>query len=135
MARFSKASIAQLSTCDHRLQLIANEAIKHFDFVVVEGHRGKEAQEEAFRKGNTKLHYPHGNHNATPSRAMDLAPYPIDWKEGELPHLRFAFMMGVIWTVAQQFGIKVRFGMDWNRNLDPRDESFIDLPHVELDEP
>ena len=135
MPKFSKASIAQLSTCDRRLQAIANEAIKHFDFVVVEGHRGKETQEKAFREGATQLHYPHGNHNATPSRAMDLAPYPIDWKEGEKPHLRFAFMMGVIWTVAQQFGIKVRFGMDWNRNLDPRDESFIDLPHVELDEP
>jgi len=36
---------------------------------------------------------------------------------------------------AQQLGVKVRFGMDWNRNFDPRDESFLDLPHVELDEP
>jgi peptidoglycan L-alanyl-D-glutamate endopeptidase CwlK len=134
MPSFGLASKAQLATCHPRLQLVLNEAIKYFDFMVVEGHRGKEAQNAAFKAGLSKLQWPNGNHNATPSRAADIAPYPVDWKEGEKPHLRFAFMMGVVLVCAKQLGVKIRFGMDWNRNLDPRDESFMDLPHVELDE-
>lgn len=135
MPVFGTASKAQLATCDHRLQLVLTEAIKYFDFVVVEGHRGEAAQNAAFKAGLSKLPWPKGNHNATPSRAADIAPYPVDWKDGEKPHIRFAFMMGVVLVCAKQLGIKVRFGFDWNRNLDPRDETFIDLPHVELDEP
>lgn len=134
MPSFGSASRAQLETCHPRLQRVLTEAIKYFDFTVVEGHRGKEAQNAAYAKGLSKLPWPLGNHNATPSNAADIAPYPVDWKEGEKPHLRFAFMMGVVWVCANQLGIKVRFGMDWNRNLDPRDETFIDMPHVELDE-
>jgi hypothetical protein len=117
------------------LQQVLTAAIADFDFVVVEGHRGKEAQNAAYAKGNSQLPWPKGNHNALPSRAADLAPYPVDWGEGEKPHLRFAFMMGVIHAHARRLGIKVRFGMDWNRNLDMRDEHFLDYGHVELDEP
>lgn len=134
MPTFGSASRAQLATCDPRLQKVLNEAIKYFDFVVVEGHRGKEAQNRAYAKKLSQLPWPKGNHNALPSRAADIAPYPVDWKEGEKPHLRFAFMMGVVLVCARQLGVKVRFGMDWSRNLDPRDENFLDLPHVELDE-
>lgn len=135
MPKFSVASIAQLQTCDPRLQKIAIEAIKHYDFTVVEGHRGQEAQHRDFLKGASKLDWPHGRHNATPSRAMDLAPYPTDWKERELPHARFAFLAGVIKTCADNLGIKIRWGADWNRNWDPRDETFLDWGHIELDEP
>ena len=109
------------------------EAIKYFDFTVVEGHRGKAAQDAAYAKGFSQVRWPNGNHNAKPSRAADIAPYPIDWSNKEAAHLRFAFLMGVVLVCAKQLGVKVRFGMDWNRNLDPRDESFLDLPHVELD--
>ncbi|HXG72575.1 MAG TPA: hypothetical protein VNJ04_18380, partial [Gemmatimonadaceae bacterium] len=57
------------------------EAIRYFDFVVVEGHRGKEAQNKAFAKGLSKLPWPKGNHNTNPSTAADCAPFPIDWSE------------------------------------------------------
>lgn len=132
--KFSAASEAQLATCHPRLVLVLREAIKYMDFTVVEGHRGKEAQNLAFARGASKLPWPLGNHNKTPSDAADLAPYPIDWKEAEKPHLRFAFLMGVILVCAAKVGVKVRFGIDWNRNLDMRDESFLDFGHVELDE-
>ena len=135
MPKFGAASLVQLATLDPRLQRVLKAAIAYFDFVVVEGHRGKEAQNAAFAKGLSKQRWPNGNHNSTPSRAADIAPFPIDWSEGERPHLRFAFMQGVVYACARQLGIKVRFGMDWNRSLDQRDESFLDLPHVELDEP
>lgn len=134
MPIFGAASQKQRATLHPRLQMVLDDAIQYIDFSIIEGHRNQADQEADFKKGLTKLHYPNGRHNSTPSKAADCAPYPIDWKEGELPHLRFAFMMGVIWQSAKRLGVKIRFGMDWNRNLDPRDESFLDLPHVELDE-
>lgn len=134
MPKFGAGSLKQRATLHPRLQMVLDDAIKYFDFVIVEGHRGKEAQNAAYAKGLSQLPWPRGNHNSYPSRAADLAPYPVDWSEKRAAHLRFAFMMGVVWQSAQRLGVKVRFGMDWNRNLDPRDESFIDLPHVELDE-
>ncbi len=134
MPKFGAESLKQRATCHPRLQLVLDAAIKDFDFAIIEGHRGEKAQNIAYAKKLSQLPWPKGNHNSFPSRAADIAPYPVDWKEGEKPHLRFAFMMGVVWAHAQRLGVKVRFGMDWNRNLDPRDEHFLDLPHVELDE-
>src|SRR4051812_15777936 len=78
MAKFSIESELQLETCDSRLQRLMREAIKYVDFKIVEGHRGKAAQEAAFAKGASKLHWPYGNHNATPSRAVDFAPFPVN---------------------------------------------------------
>lgn len=135
MPTFGQASQAQLATCDPRLQALANAAIKYYDFSVIEGHRGQADQEADFAKNLTKLHWPHGRHNATPSRAMDLAPWPVDWREGELPHVRFGILAGVIRVCAMELGIQIRWGADWNRNWDPRDESFLDWGHFELDQP
>lgn len=135
MPSFGAASTAQLATCDERLQRIAAAAIQHFDFTVVEGHRDQAAQHADFLAGRSKLDWPHGNHNASPSRAMDIMPYPIDWSDNTKAIARVAFLMGVIKVCADDLGIKVRFGFDWNRNLDPRDETFLDWDHVELDEP
>ncbi len=135
MPAFSGPSLAQLATCDERLQKVLTAAIQHVDFTVLEGHRGQVAQDAAFAKGLSKLKWPHGNHNALPSRAADVAPFPIDWSEKTTSIARFAFVSGVILVCAHQLGIKVRFGWDWSRDLDPRNETFLDWPHVEIDEP
>ena len=135
MPTFGAASEAQLLTCDPRLQKVLRAAIGHVDFTVVEGHRGQVAQDAAFAKGLSKLPWPKGNHNASPSRAADVAPFPIDWSDRTTSIARFAFLSGVILVCAHQLGVKVRFGWDWSRDLDPRNETFLDWPHVELDEP
>lgn len=132
MPVFSKASLKQLETCDLRIQKICNEAIKIIDFVVVEGHRGKEAQNAAFAKGFSKVRYPYGNHNKSPSRAVDIAPYPIDWSSNSKAIERFVFLQGVIYATAKRLGIKIRQGLDWDSNQDMRDEKFRDYPHFEL---
>ena len=131
MAKFGKASLMHRATLHPKLQQVLDEAIKHVDFTIVEGFRGKDAQDAAFQAGLSKLPWPQGNHNAYPSRAADIAPWPVDWKEGERPHLRFAFLMGVVYACSKQLGIRLRFGMDWNQNFIV-DEGFVDLPHVEL---
>lgn len=133
MPKFSRASLAQLATVHPDLQRVLQEAIKLVDFSVLEGHRGKAAQDAAYAKGASKVRWPNGKHNTTPSRAVDVAPYPIDWSEKSTALARFAFLSGVLHATAARLGVKIRFGWDWNRNLDPRDERFLDWPHVELD--
>lgn len=141
MPKFSNASLAALATCHQDLITLAHEAIKYYDFKVLEGHRGKEAQEAAVRAGTSELHWPHGNHNAFPSNAFDLAPYPLDWSTNPKAIARFGYLAGVIETVAAQLLAegkiqhRIRWGADWNMNNDPRDENFMDWGHFELHEP
>lgn len=120
MAIFSKASQDKLSTCDSRLQEICNEAIKEYDFVVLCGHRDKEAQDLAFAQGNSKLEWPKSNHNTAPSVAVDLAPYPIDWKNLQ----RFRDLAAVMHKVAASKNIPLVWGGEW--------KTFKDFPHFEL---
>ncbi len=66
MPKLSDSSKMKLLTCHPKLQAIGFELIEVMDFVVIEGHRGKEAQEAAYAKGATQKHWPFGNHNAIP---------------------------------------------------------------------
>lgn len=133
MPSFGSASQAQLATLDPRLQQVLNEAIKHIDFSVVEGHRGQEAQDKAFNTGRSKLPWPQGNHNKDPSTAADCAPWPIDWSDKPDSIRRFCYLAGFIMMTGRQMGIPLRWGADWNKNDDLRDEgSFRDWPHFEL---
>ena len=135
MPVFGAASKVELATCDDRLQQLANEAIKYVDFSIIDGHRGKAEQDKAYANGNSKTPWPLSKHNKIPSRAFDFAPYPVDWSDAFRARVRFYIVAGVILVCAKQLGIKVRFGWDWNRNQDPRDDKFQDSGHVELDEP
>jgi len=141
MPQFSQTSLAQLATCDTRLQGLLREAIKRIDFKVIEGHRNQADQDAAFARGASKLKFPHGKHNALPSRAVDIAPVyyeqgtQINWKD--VP--AFARLMGYLERIAEERGIKVRWGGDWDNDWrtathDPG-ENFLDAPHLELVDP
>lgn len=133
MPSFSAASRKQLATLHPDLQKVLNEAIRYIDFSVVEGHRGKAAQDAAYAKGLSKLPWPRGQHNANPSRAVDLAPYPIDWSDQPKAVERFVYLAGFVMCTARRLGIPLRWGGDWTRNDDMRDEgAFRDRPHFEL---
>ncbi len=129
MPKLSLASQSKLDTCEHDLKAVFEEVIKHVDFVVIEGHRGEEAQNKAFAEGKSKLKWPKGEHNKFPSHAVDVAPYPIDWNNKD----RFIYFAGVVMGVAAMKGVKLRWGGDFNRNGNPADESFKDLVHFELE--
>ena len=128
MPRFGKRSRSRLSTCDDRLQDLFKEVVKHFDCSVIQGHRGKADQNKAFDEGRSKLRYPDGNHNATPSKAVDVAPYPIDWSDRD----RFHYFSGFVLGIASQMGLKIRWGGDWDRDTQVKDNKFDDLPHFEI---
>lgn len=128
MPLFSQTSLDRLSTCDRRLQKVFMEVIRHFDCVILEGHRNQVAQDKAFAEGKSKLKWPNGNHNSMPSKAVDCMPFPIDWKDRERMTLFAGFVMGI----AQSMGIKLRWGGDWNQNTQVKDNSFDDLVHFEV---
>jgi peptidoglycan L-alanyl-D-glutamate endopeptidase CwlK len=128
MPRFGKSSKKRLETCDERLQDVFNEVIKYIDCSVLEGHRSGERQNKLFDEGKTKVRYPDGRHNALPSRAVDVTPYPVDWEDRERQTLFAGFVLGI----ARSMGIKLRWGGDWNMDFEVQDNKFDDFPHFEV---
>ena len=128
MPKFGRKSKENLNTCDSRLQKIFNEVIKHVDCSVLEGHRSKDRQNKLYEEEKTKVKYPDGRHNRQPSSAVDVTPYPVDWKDRERQTLFAGFVIGV----ASQMGIKLRWGGDWDQDFQVVDNRFDDFPHFEL---
>ena len=128
MYSFSKRSQRRLDSCDARLREVFEEVIKYRDCSVLEGHRDEERQNELKRQGFSKLSYPLSKHNVSPSLAVDVSPYPIDWTN--LP--RFTYFAGFVMGIAASKGIKLRWGGDWNMNNDIKDERFLDFVHFEV---
>jgi peptidoglycan L-alanyl-D-glutamate endopeptidase CwlK len=137
MPRFSQLSAQRLSTCHQDLQTLFNEVIKYFDCTVTEGHRGREAQEAAFRAGASTKHFPDGNHNSIPSRAVDVYPHPIDLKNTN----RFYWFAGYVMGTAKQLKLagqiqcEIRCGADWDGDKDINDQRLNNLVHFEVIEP
>ena len=128
MPYFGKKSKERLNTCDSKLQKVFNEVIKHVDCSVLEGHREKDRQNKLYEEGKTKVKYPNGRHNRQPSSAVDVTPYPVDWKDRERQTLFAGFVIGV----ASQMGINLRWGGDWDQDFQVVDNRFDDFPHFEL---
>ena len=128
MPYFGKSSKKRLSTCDSKLQKVINEVIQHVDCSVLEGHRSKDRQNKLYEEEKTKVKYPNGRHNRQPSSAVDVTPYPVDWKDRERQTLFAGFVIGV----ASQMGIKLRWGGDWDQDFQVVDNRFDDFPHFEL---
>lgn len=128
MPSFSRSSREKLLTCDHRIQKVMNEVIKHFDCKILVGHRTKEEQQEAYDGGFSKVQFPHSKHNSQPSRAVDVAPYPVNWNDID----RFYFFAGYVMGIADLMGIRLRWGGDWDMDTQVNDQTFFDLAHFEL---
>lgn len=120
MPKFSIKSMQKLSSCDGKLQVLFYEVIKEIDCTIICGYRGKKEQNIAFAEGNSKLQYPNSRHNTYPSQAVDVAPYPIDWKDIK----RFKDLSKVVFKHAAILGIDIEWGGDWKK--------FKDYPHYQL---
>lgn len=128
MGIFSKNSLERLTTCEPDLQRVFFEVVKHFDCVILVGHRDEKAQNAVFHEGLSKLAWPKSTHNSVPSRGVDVAPFPINWHDSE----RFCYFAGFVKGVALSMGVKVRWGGDWDSDTQVSDEHFRDLVHFEL---
>jgi|TARA_R100000750_G_C2329627_1_gene89640 peptidoglycan L-alanyl-D-glutamate endopeptidase CwlK len=128
MPRFSNKSRRKLETCDDKLQDVFIKVVKDFDCTVLEGFRGEKKQNEAYERGNSKLRFPWGKHNKMPSIAVDVIPYPIDWEDRE----RMSYFAGYVVGIAKMKGIVLRWGGDWDRDTQLKDNKFDDLVHFEI---
>ncbi|MEE9569541.1 MAG: M15 family peptidase [Candidatus Binatia bacterium] len=128
MPKFSAASIRKLDTLHPDLCRVLLAAITHIDFTIIYGYRGEEEQETAFNLGNSKVHFPDSKHNVMPSLAVDIAPWPVDWKD----HKRFLFYAGYIVGLGRGMGVELVSGADWDGDGDLSDQRFNDLGHVQL---
>jgi peptidoglycan L-alanyl-D-glutamate endopeptidase CwlK len=128
MPRFGKTSKKNLKTCDERLQKVFNEVIKYVDCSVLEGHRSEKRQNKLFDEGKTKVKFPKGRHNASPSLAVDVTPYPVNWDDRERQTLFAGFVIGI----GKSMGIDLRWGGDWDQDFQVMDNRFDDFPHFEI---
>ncbi len=131
-AKLGETSIRKLSTCHPDIIKLVRLVEKRapFDFTVLEGHRSVERQKELFDQGRSQIDgiTRRGKHNHVPSKAVDLAPYPIDWEDSK----RFLVLGGVIMSCAKELNIPIRWGADWDMDGDYNDHSFVDMPHWEI---
>lgn len=126
MPKFSKRSLTQLDSCHVVLQRLLRRVIERTDFTVLCGFRNQEAQERAYQAGASKLQFPHSKHNISPSLAVDIVPFPIDWDDT----MRFRELASV---VKEEWGLmketeKLRYEVIWGGDW----LTFRDLPHFEI---
>ena len=129
MYKFSKSSEEKLKQLHPDLQRLLREVIKHKDFTVIEGARTLERQKELLRTGKSKtLNSKHIPQSDGYSHAVDIIHYPIDWNDFNKNYMFVGFVRGI----AASMGIKIRCGADWDGDFNIKDQSFHDLPHIEL---
>ena len=130
MPAFGKQSLENLLTVVPPLRMIARLVVVKFDCSVVWGRRGKAAQDHAFKMGWTTKIWPESGHNVEApelSKVMDLVPWPINWKDES----RLYYFSGYVRGVAQELGIPLRYGADWDGDFDINDQVLRDPCHFE----
>jgi len=120
MPTLGKKSLEYLAECHPDLRKVAHECIKHYDFSVICGHRGKAAQDKAYAEKKSKVKWPNSKHNKTPSLAMDCTPYPVNWNDIPSFHTMARHMK----DAARKVGVNIKWGGDFT--------SFFDGPHFEI---
>ncbi len=128
MPKFSAISQKRLDECHPLLRELMYDVIYYMDFSVLCGWRGEADQNEAHDKGLSKLRWPDSKHNKQPSLAVDIAPYPLNWRD----HERFKELAYFVLGYAAAKGICVRWGGDFNQNYNEDDDGWHDLPHFEV---
>ena len=133
MPNFSQASLDKLNTCHPDLVRLFSKAIESFDFTVLVGFRNKEEQDAAVAAKKSKDVWPKSKHNTSPSIAIDVVPYPINFDNKN----RIRFFAGFIMGLARSMGIPLRWGGSWFQEIWATDfndekENLDDMDHFEL---
>lgn len=107
--------------CEPALQRVLDEAIKHYDFSVIWGHRTRKQQDKVFNAGYSQVKWPNSKHNKRPSKAFDVIPYPDGFNA---PQSEFDRLATYILAAASKLGVPLQWGGHWI--------NFKDLAHFEL---
>ena len=121
MPQFGQRSKKHLNTLEPELQEVMLEAIKRYDFSIIDGHRDMETQNLYFNEGKSQLRWPNSRHNSYPSRAVDIVPYPGGFDN---PNSEFDRMATFVLGAASRLGVRLEWGGHWTR--------FPDYAHFEL---
>ena len=116
MPKFSQDSFSKLSTCHADLQALFYEVIKYYDCTVLEGYRNEVDQEAAYASNHSRLHWPDGKHNTQPSMAVDVSPYPVNFRDDRKPHWFGGFVMGIAQKLKDEGRMthSIRWGGSWD---------------------
>lgn len=151
--RFGRKSLERRMTCSSPLRRVLDRALLHMDLTVLCGERTAEEQQACLDVDppTTTLAWPDSSHNIGPdapdewSHAVDVAPWigrmltsrgltidgHIPWEDKAV----FERMADLIFAVAADEGVKLRWGGAWNgtRNNTPGgvETQLDDLPHFE----
>jgi hypothetical protein len=131
MPKFSRRSLNRLRTCDPRLRALFERVVETYDCTIICGHRGETAQNAAADAGRSQKRWPDGKHNSYPSKAVDVGPWPLDWND----KVKFYHLAGYVQAIAEDMGVPIRWGGDWDSDLDLHDQTLYDLGHFEIKEP
>jgi len=133
MPSFSNTSLQKLSTCDSKIQYLFKAVVNSYDCTILQGHRTQEEQKALYKSGRSKVI--RGKHNLSPSKAVDVSPYPIPekWGEGDSKAMaEFYYFAGYVLGIAESLNIKIRWGGDWDSDNKFIDQTFDDLVHFEV---
>ena len=128
MPRYGKRSKKRMEGIDSRLRKVLDELIKIMDVTIIEGVRSDENQQEYFIKGKSKIDGVTKKGQHQKGKAVDLAPYPIDWEDRDRMH----YMGGMLRGIGHMMGYKLRWGGDWDMDTKVKDNRFDDLVHFEI---
>ena len=150
MNRYGEKSSQVFSELCAELQFIFAKVLEIRDHSLTCGFRPEDIQNAAFESGNSQVEWPDGKHNTIPSDAVDAHPYPLPISWGELkdkavrevlkdnPELvgkviqEFYYFGFLVVGVAHGMGFQIRWGGDWDGDMDVNDQKFNDLLHFEI---
>jgi peptidoglycan LD-endopeptidase CwlK len=148
-----RLSLARLNGVHPDLASVVKRAIEMTtqDFSVLEGVRSDVRQRELYGQGRTAaelraagvdpalakpsmqevawtLKSNHFKQEDGYGHAVDLVPYPLDWNN----LAKFDAIADAMMRAADQLGVAIRHGADWNQNGKRREKGETDNPHFEL---
>lgn len=130
---YGASSLRRLATCDTDIQEIFDEVINYIDIGVTCGFRNKEDQNAAYASGASTLLFPRGKHNSQPSRAIDVMVYTpgIGYIQNDNKG-DYRVLANIVFTIAQERNINIRWGGDWDGDGDMTDQTLHDVGHFEI---
>lgn len=135
--KFGTRSMIRLRGVDRRLVRVAELALSKslVDLTIVEGLRSPERQAELYAKGRTtpgpKVSWTMKSKHLE-GKAIDVAPLEadgsIDWNNA----VKFKTMADLMFAAADELGVHIRWGCDWDQDGIPYEKGEYDGPHFEL---
>ena len=135
----SQRSLKNLEGVHPNLVAVVKRAIEitEQDFVVIEGVRTQARQDELWAQGRTKPGpivtwtkdaSSDGMGKDGYGHAVDICPFPVDWNDLSKFDAIYVAMM----AAAQELGVRLRYGGDWDMDGKLREKGEMDSPHFEL---